>query len=299
MGDIDDIIDSGNSHKRKGVEDEMWLENKRRKASNELTSKENDLSSSNEEDEDNSEEDSADMVDALDEFPKEDSDNLDSEISEFEEDEEQDDYDDNGNDKSGEGMNPKVKENPYAPPILNPAAPVAKYIPPSLRAPSSSDAESMSRIRKQIKGLLNRVSEANMLSILKDIEGIYQQNPRGFVNSTLIDLLLELLCDPSSLQLTMIILHAGFIAAVYKVIGSDFGAQLIERVVSEFGNHYSSQVKGETTGKECNNLISLVAELYNYQVIGSNLVFDYIRMFLEDLSELNAELLLRIIRSKR
>jgi nucleolar MIF4G domain-containing protein 1 len=41
----------------------------------------------------------------------------------------------------------------------------------------------------------------------------------------------------------------------------------------------------------------LLSEMYNFQVVGSNLIFDYIRQFLGKLSELNAELLLKIIRT--
>jgi nucleolar MIF4G domain-containing protein 1 len=48
--------------------------------------------------------------------------------------------------------------------------------------------------------------------------------------------------------------------------------------------------------KQTSNLITFVSELYTFQLIGPNLVFDYIRRLLENLSELNAELLLRIVR---
>jgi nucleolar MIF4G domain-containing protein 1 len=44
-------------------------------------------------------------------------------------------------------------------------------------------------------------------------------------------------------------------------------------------------------------LVSLVSELYNFQLVGCNLVFDYIRMFLAELNEANTELLLKIIRN--
>jgi nucleolar MIF4G domain-containing protein 1 len=130
---------------------------------------------------------------------------------------------------------------------------------------------------------------------LKDIEKIYATNPRGYVNTTLIDLLIDMLSDPSALLESFIILHAGFIAAVYKVIGPDFGAQIVERIVSEFDRHYQSNKDG--AGKHTTNLMSVVSELYTFQVIGSNIVFDYIRIFLDELSEINTELLLRIVRA--
>ena len=51
-------------------------------------------------------------------------------------------------------------------------------------------------------------------------------------------------------------------------------------------------------GKECTNLIVLISELYNFQVISCVLVYDLIKLFISDLSELNVELLLKVIRSK-
>jgi len=114
------------------------------------------------------------------------------------------------------------------------------------------------------------------------------------MNTTLVDLLIGLLSDPTLLFDTFLILHAGFIAAIYKVIGTDFGAQMVERIVSEFDRNYLENKSGE--GKQATNLMSLVAQLYIFQVIGANLVFDYIKLFLNELSEINTELLLRIVK---
>jgi nucleolar MIF4G domain-containing protein 1 len=199
---------------------------------------------------------------------------------------------------------PRRKENPYIAPTSQKDHISLKYIPPSLRQPPS-DSEALVRLRRQAQGLINRLTEANLISILGDVEKLYRENARQHVTSTLVDLLLISVCEPTTLPDTLIILPAGFIAAVYKVIGTDFGAQVIERVVELFDEHYTQAIKASNSGpvasafdssKETSNLITLLAELYNFRVVGSNLIFDYIRLFLQTLSELNAELLLRIIR---
>jgi len=191
-----------------------------------------------------------------------------------------------------------ARENPYIAPGTNNEKPSGKYVPPSLRAASSSDAELASRLKRQVQGLLNRLSEANIISILSDIEQLYQNNPRQYVTSTLIDLLLGLVYDRTTLNDTFLILHAGFIAAVYKVIGPDFGAQFLERLVESFDKAYKDEAQDDAGRKECTNLMSLLAQLYNLQVIGAELVFDYIRGFLDNLTELHTELLLRVVRSE-
>ncbi|KAI9723740.1 MAG: hypothetical protein M1812_001040 [Candelaria pacifica] len=190
----------------------------------------------------------------------------------------------------------KARENPYiAPPVSETAQSSGKYVPPSLRGPPTSEAESLSQLRRQMQGLLNRLSESNLVSILGDVEKLYRHYPRQHVTSTLINLLLGLLCDRTNLMDTFLILHAGFIAAVYKIIGTDFGAQVLHNIVEDFQKFYAKS-DDRDTGKETSNLISLVAELYNFQLVGSTLMFDCIRVFLTELSEVNTELLLKVIR---
>lgn len=290
LGDFsdEDELENPNS-KRKRTEDDDWLASKRRKA---LVSTAPAAPNSDDEDEDDlenpfSEDDDLDSEDLDgDDDEMNDMDNEEGDIENpFSDDEISDD----------EEPAPRIRENPYVAPVAANAAPATKYIPPALRGPPSSDAEALSRLKRQIQGLINRLSEANILTILKDIEKIYANNPRGYVNTTLIDLLIDMLSDPSALLESFIILHAGFIAAVYKVIGPDFGAQIVERIVSEFDQHYQPNKDG--VGKHTTNLMSVVSELYTFQVIGSNIVFDYIRFFLNELSEINTELLLRIVRA--
>lgn len=188
----------------------------------------------------------------------------------------------------------RKRENPYVAPVSDSAVSTTKFTPPSLRKQTGLEAESLQRLRRQIQGQLNKLSEANLLSILAETEKFYQTNARQDVTSTLIDLLLSLFCDPSILQNTFIILHASFVAGAYKVIGTDFGADLVSQLVQRFEGFY--EVHQTANGKQSVNLISLLAHLYTFHVIGGNLVFDHIRLLLETLSEVNAELLLRIVR---
>lgn len=307
---LDDELEFAVTGKRKrSSEDQAWLDNKRRKAAGGLTAEESfsddsegeDDSEQSEEDDEEGEEDDeflgSDEGGNLEEGASSDEEEVDGaedDFAGFSEDEDTEGSEDDF-DEDEEVEQPKVRENPYKPPVPAEVAPAGKYIPPSLRGPPSSDAEAMTRLKRQTQGLLNRLSEANLLSILKDIEKLYQTNPRQYVTTTLIDLLFGLVSDRTSLQDTFLILHAGFIAAVYKVIGMDFGAQIVERFAAEFDKYYGTYNE-ESSGKETTNLISLLAEMYNFQVVGCNLVFDYIRIFLEDLKEVNTELLLRIVR---
>lgn len=197
------------------------------------------------------------------------------------------------------------RENPYMAPVANTEPSTAKYIPPSMRK-AAGGSEDLTRLRRQLQGLINRLTETNLVQILQDVERLYSSNARQHVTSSLIDVLLAAVHLPNDLPDTLMILYSGFISAIYKVIGTDFGAHILEQIVLLYNEHYA-RVSGEgnetlgmptiDTSKESSNLITLLSNMYNFQVIGCNIVFDLMRSLLETLSELNAELLLRVVRT--
>ena len=188
----------------------------------------------------------------------------------------------------------RTRENPY---IAPPASDHINDVKPSQRNSSVTKTQDLSLLRRQILGLLNRLSEANLLSILTKIESLYQNYPRQHVSTTLLDLIVSTVSSLAVLSDTYMILHAGFIAAVYKVIGAEIGAQVIQRVDEQFIQCRAVESDFEDSGKKLTNLSNLLAELYNFQVLGSHFMYDLIRSCLEKTSETNTELLLHIIRN--
>ncbi|KAI3392246.1 hypothetical protein diail_5966 [Diaporthe ilicicola] len=209
----------------------------------------------------------------------------------------EDDEDALGSEHKEEEAPVRIRENPYVAPVPVAAA-AQKYVPPARRQESGSDAELLSRIRGKAQGLINRLTESNLIAILDGVEKLYRDYPRQHLTSVLIDLVLVQICEPTSLPDTLLILHAGFATAVYKVIGPDVGARLIQETVERFRGYYAQVPTNASKdiSKHTSNLITFLAEMYNFQLIGCNLIFDYIRLLLDHLSELNAELLLRIVR---
>lgn len=291
LGDIlgeldenDDDEDDGLSAKKKRkAEADVWLAQKRRKAMIQST---HEASDDSDDDDDNDNDDNLDgLEDLLEGSGMEGGDDFD------------DDDEDLLSDGEEETKPARKRENPYVAPTIS-KEPVQKYVPPARRQESGSDAEMLSRIRRQTQGLINRLTEPNLLFILGDMEKLYREYPRQHVTSILIDLLLVQISEPTSLPDTLLILYAGFSTAAYQVIGPDFGAQLVQHTVGRFKEHHSQLPEGELQNapKYTSNLITFLSQLYNFQLIGCTLMFDYIRILLNDLSELNAELLLRIVR---
>ncbi|KAL2130182.1 hypothetical protein VTI74DRAFT_6794 [Chaetomium olivicolor] len=306
LEDLGGVFDEEKQEKRKRkAEADEWLAQKRRKAEAASAAKKKPQPASEESEGEGG--DSDDVDDNMDGFGDENLEDDGSEADGFgedidEDDQEEDDdnfegFDSDGDEAEEEQPQKRVRENPYVAPTTGQTA---KYVPPSLRKESGSDAELAARIRRQTQGLVNRITESNLLSIIGDIEKLYREYPRQHVTSSLVDLLLIQVCDPTSLPDTLLILTAGAATAAYMVLGTDFGGQLVQEVVERFEKHYEeakvAALERPDVPKQTSNLITFISELYTFQLIGPNLVFDYIRMLLGSLSELNAELLLRIVR---
>ncbi|KAI9000175.1 armadillo-type protein, partial [Gaertneriomyces semiglobifer] len=180
-----------------------------------------------------------------------------------------------------------------------------KYVPPHLRKGPTNHGEQYLRLKRLIQGLLNRLGDANMESIFASIEKCFRENSRHDVNEILTDSIIAFVGDHANLLDSFVMTYAAFIASLYNVIGIEFAAhmvqtmtELIEQSRSQYLNAKANKIEGtvEINSKRCTNLVTLLAYLYNFGVISSILLFDVVRVTIDELSELDIELLLRILR---
>ncbi|KAI0926110.1 hypothetical protein AcV5_008659 [Taiwanofungus camphoratus] len=206
------------------------------------------------------------------------------------------------------------------PSVPDPPVAGSRYVPPHMRnraqgSGETQDSEAQIKLTRQLKGLLNRMSEQNIASIIDGIEETYRNNRRHDVTSTLTTLIIDGISAHSILLDSYVVLHAAFVSALHKLIGVEFAAYFVQNVITSYERHFAEleqgivsvpnmpetpdgQSEGEILGKECSNLIVLLSELYNFQVISCVLVHDIIRGLLEgDLTEFKVELLLKITKN--
>ena len=133
------------------------------------------------------------------------------------------------------------------------------YIPPHLRNKQSElESEAITRLKKQLKGLLNRcavpstisvdsdvlprMSEQNLSSIIDSFEELYRSNRRhglcfyligSYMSNRYIDmtssitnLVIEGIASHSILLDSYVVLHAALISSLYKIIGVEFGTNV-------------------------------------------------------------------------
>ncbi|WVQ97462.1 hypothetical protein IAU59_004575 [Kwoniella sp. CBS 9459] len=176
-----------------------------------------------------------------------------------------------------------------------------KYVPPHLRAAqleekargSKEKVEERIRLERKAQGLLNKLSEANLESILGEVEGLYRGHSRNDVSTTLTNLVIQMISSKTNLLDSFVVLYATMVGALHRVIGMEFGAHFVHTLIMRYHTLTTDPNAESTTKLEANiyetpdaskealNLLTLVAELYNAQVIGSKLIYDLIKGFLE------------------
>ncbi|XP_026472282.1 nucleolar MIF4G domain-containing protein 1 homolog [Ctenocephalides felis] len=171
-----------------------------------------------------------------------------------------------------------------------------KYIPPQVRARmlSGEQSEKLQRLKRQIKGLLNKLTEQNIHSISSEIENVYRSNSHHDTNDTLANLSLEFLVNVNSVPDIMIAHHAMLISVLHANVGSDIGAYYLQNAVKQFNTLLSEELPIEN--KKTENITAVLSHLYNFKIFSSLLLLDILKLLSEDLNEKRLDCILIILR---
>lgn len=163
----------------------------------------------------------------------------------------------------------------------NEAPGTGKYIPPPLRARLQADANGTSngqdddpkrkdklmRLKKLLKGLMNRLSEANMHKISTEIDNLFMRNSRNDMNVTLASLMNDALISKALAPERMVMEHALLIAALHANVGTEVGAYLLESLVDRFHQMIENGIQQyEVEDKTLDNVILLLCQMYTFRV---------------------------------
>ncbi|XP_017157086.1 nucleolar MIF4G domain-containing protein 1 homolog [Drosophila miranda] len=182
-----------------------------------------------------------------------------------------------------------------------------KYIPPHQRAlmaaasagTNEKQAEILARLLKQCKGLLNRLSEANLHKIAAGIEALYMKNSRYNMNETLTRLLQEALLGPTRTQERMVQEHMVLLAYLHAQIGSEIGAHFLQTFVELFDGHLKDGHLASLAveDKQLNNVVLLLCYMYIFKIYELSLLMELISRLADSLCEKTVECLLLIFQS--
>ena len=169
-----------------------------------------------------------------------------------------------------------------------------KYIPPGKRQLDSSTSAEIEKLKRTMKGLLNRLAESNLPGIVSSIEALYLSNSRHNMQHVLNQLITDSLVAPVLSPERLVMEHCVLIAALHANVGTEVGAQFLEAMVRKFDVLFNT---ADEELKEVDNLILVIAHLYNFGVVAASLLTDILSRLAQRFSEKDIELILLVLRS--
>lgn len=206
-----------------------------------------------------------------------------------------DDAGEGGEDSDGsDAEKPKVWEDIYGRKrdqdgnVINENAPskggASKYVPPHMRARLAAAAaagnatvdegdmdpkrkEKLMRLKKLLKGNLNRLSEANMHKIATDIDNLYMQNSRYDMNNTMATLIVDALITNVLAPERMVMEHMMLIAVLHANVGTEVGAHMLEVLIDRFHGMLQNGIEQyEVEDKTLDNIVFILCHMYTFRV---------------------------------
>lgn len=171
-----------------------------------------------------------------------------------------------------------------------------------LSGPSEESSELLPMIKKRAKGLLNRLSMSNFESIAVGLEALYKEYPRRLVTEAICSLVIEAVTLQSNMLESFVLVFASLTAALANLLGVPFIGHLLQvlsdgiDLAKNEAHDCTSEEERASASRKTMNLITLLAFLYDLQIVGSQLVGDLIREAVERLVELDTEVILRLVR---
>lgn len=157
--------------------------------------------------------------------------------------------------------------------------------------------EQLARLRKQLKGYINRLSEANMHRIAADIETVYMQNSRHDVNDTLAQLLEAALVSTVLAPERMVLEHMMLIAALHANVGSEVGAHFLQRFVERLDAMLPQLDTYDVEDKRLDNVLFVLCHMYTFKLFQHTLIYEILARLTATLSEKSVECVLLALRS--
>ncbi|XP_066254134.1 nucleolar MIF4G domain-containing protein 1 homolog [Euwallacea similis] len=177
-----------------------------------------------------------------------------------------------------------------------------KYVPPAIRARLEAnrgdDAKhkvKLDKLKKQLKGLLNRLAESNMHNIANQIEELYMTNSRNDMNETLTALITESLICTVMTPERLLLEHMLLIAVLHANVGNEVGAHFLQTIAKCFDNLTKSDQNVEN--KTLDNVVNVLAQLYNFKVFDAKLLYEILLHLASNFEEKNVDCILHVLRS--
>lgn len=179
-----------------------------------------------------------------------------------------------GSERLAMGATPANADGKYIPPHQRARLAAAAAAEASKAGAASAESETdpkriekLMRLKRLLKGHLNRLSEANMHKIATELDNLYMQNARHDMNTTLSALICDALISSALAPERMVMEHAMLIAALHANVGTEVGANLLESLVDRFHQMIEAGIEQyDVEDKTLDNIVFILCHMYTFKV---------------------------------
>lgn len=157
--------------------------------------------------------------------------------------------------------------------------------------------EKLQNLKRQIKGLVNRLAESNLHRIAIEIENLYSSNVRHDINSILTEAIINALVSNVISVERIVLEHTLLIATLHANIGSEIGSFFLQIVVEKFDSLFTINKELKVDNKELDNVIFIICHLYTYRIFKHTLIYEMLNKLCEVITEKGIECVLLVLRS--
>uniref|UniRef100_A0A182WFQ8 MIF4G domain-containing protein n=1 Tax=Anopheles minimus TaxID=112268 RepID=A0A182WFQ8_9DIPT len=172
-----------------------------------------------------------------------------------------------------------------------------KYVPPHIRAKLEAEQiakgkatdpkqqEKLQRLKRQLKGQVNRLAESNVHRISITLDNLYMQNSRYDMNSTLTTLILEATVVPTLTPERMVLEHMLLVATLHANVGSEVGSHFLETIVERFLELLKQIDTIPNEAKQLDNCVQIMCHLYTFDLVKCKMVHELLQKLIDCFNE--------------
>ncbi|GMI79037.1 hypothetical protein like AT5G17930 [Hibiscus trionum] len=165
-----------------------------------------------------------------------------------------------------------------------------KYVAPHLRSRARNESEEETRMRRRIRGLLNRLSESNVESITGELATIFRSISRSVSTQIISEEVLASCHNGPRGNEQHAAVFAAFVAGMACLVGMDFSAKLMALLAKIFEEEYLKE-----DNLSLRNLTLLLSYLCIFGVCSSDLIYDFLIMLSKRLTEIDVSTILTVL----
>lgn len=150
--------------------------------------------------------------------------------------------------------------------------------------PLPIESEQDLALGKKMKSLFNKLTEANLQQIVKQIEQLYTTNPRHKLNELLYESITKTIIQNEITNERRVTEFILVLACLHVKIGYEITAFFLEKLINEMVTILDDH-KGETESKKLDNFMLVTINLYSCSLTSCKLLFDILKRLVNIFSD--------------